>query len=64
MYYGQIVGTFWTYYLMNTVQYHHEMMPRCQEGDQITQKELNMHEKSYQDHRACLRRLKENLQKL
>ena len=49
---------------MNTVQYHHEMMPRCQEGDKITQKDLNRRGKSYQDHRACLRKLKENLQKL
>ena len=49
---------------MNTVQYHHEMMPRCQEGDKITQKDLNRHGKSYQNHRVCLRKLKENLQKL
>ena len=49
---------------MNTVQYHHEMMPRCQEGDKITQKDLNRHGKSYQNHRVCLRKLKGNLQKM
>ena len=64
MYYGLVLGIFWTYYHMNTVQYHHEMMPRYQEGDKITQKDLNRHEISYQDHRVCLRKLKENLQKL
>ena len=49
---------------MNKVQYHHEIMPRCQESDKITQKNLNIHWKPYQDHPVCLRKLKENLPKL
>ena len=64
MYYEQNLGIFWTYYHMSTVQYHHEMMPQCQESDKIIQKDLNRHGKSYLDHRVCLRKLKENLQKL
>ena len=64
MYFGHILSTFWTYYHMNKVQYHHEIMPRCQESDKITQKNLNRHWKPYQDHPVCLRKLKENLPKL